>query len=464
MRVLVAGDLMMDHYIWGSCERISPEAPVQVVATQSESKRLGGAGNVVANLLELGAKVSVASVLGDDGTGDEIVAMLASMGADTSLILREKGRKSGLKSRVMAAHQQVVRIDSESVGEVSGADEFISSVSKKLGEFDIVLLSDYAKGVLSPKICSGLINLAKNASKMVLVDPKGKDYTKYSGATLLTPNRKEASEASGIKIVDSASLAQAINWLKDEINLKYGLITLSEEGIALLDKELEIFPAIAKEVFDVTGAGDTVLATLGYMLASGAGIKKAVEVANLAAAVVVAKVGSATASFTEIEELLRSRASAGFERKIKTLNELEEILAHRGKKRLVFTNGCFDILHPGHARYLSKARDFGDILIVGLNSDESVRRLKGEARPINSQDDRACLLAALGFVDYIVIFDEDTPLNLIRALRPDVLVKGADYAGKEVVGSDIAGEVRLVEFEAGKSTTGIIQRIINANK
>lgn len=463
MRVLVIGDLMLDHYIWGNCERISPEAPVQVVATKSETKRLGGAGNVVANLINLGANVSVASVLGDDAVGDEIASMLHNLGADTSLLMRESGRVSGIKSRVMAAHQQVVRIDSESVADIADAREFCQSVAENIDKIDIVLLSDYAKGVLSAQVCAGVIEIAKKAGKMVLADPKGKDYSKYRGATLLTPNRKEASEASGIKIKDEASLKSGIKWLKDELNLKYGLITLSEEGIALLDDELKIFPAIAKEVFDVTGAGDTVLATLGYMLASGADIKEAVRVANLAAAVVVAKVGSATASFSEIEELLRSQASAGFERKIKTAAELEAILAHRGQKRVVFTNGCFDILHPGHVRYLSKARDFGDILIVGLNSDASVKRLKGQARPINSQSDRACLLAALGFVDYIVIFDDDTPLELIKTLHPDVLVKGADYAGKKVVGSEMVGDVRLVEFEKGKSTSGIIQRIIDAN-
>lgn len=463
MRVLVVGDLMLDHYIWGSCERISPEAPVQVVSTKHETRRLGGAGNVVANLIELGANVSIASVLGDDRSGDEIVFMLKKLGADTSFILRQKGRVSSLKSRVMAAHQQVVRIDNETLEEIANAGELISLISRHIDEFDIVLLSDYAKGVLSYEVCAGVIQLAKKSSKMVLVDPKGKDYSKYSGATLLTPNKKEASIATGINIDDSSSLNSAIHKLKNDLDLKYGLITLSEEGIALLDDELEIFPAIAKEVFDVTGAGDTVLATLGYMLASHSDIKEAIRVANLAAAVVVAKVGSATASFSEIEELLRSRASVGFERKIKSVDELKEILAHKGQKKLVFTNGCFDILHAGHVKYLSKARDFGDILVVGLNSDESVKRLKGKERPINSQQDRACLLAALGFVDFIVIFDEDTPLNLIQSLSPDILVKGADYAQKEVVGSHIVKDVRLVEFEDGKSTTSIIQRIKNAN-
>lgn len=463
VKILVVGDLMMDHYIWGSCERISPEAPVQVISSQKESKGLGGAGNVVANLRALGASVAVASVLGDDGVGDELKAMLAGLSADVSLIMREKNRQSGIKTRVMASNQQVIRLDKESTENISCEQEFLSQVLARLDEFDLVLLSDYAKGVLSPAVCKRLIAAAKKLKKPILIDPKGSDYSKYYGATLLTPNKKEASEASGIKIKDEASLKRAIKKLKDELNLRYGLITLSEAGIALLDEKFQIFPALAKEVFDVTGAGDTVLASLGYMLASKASIAQAIKTANLAAAVVVAKVGSATASFSEIEELLNERQSWDFEHKIKSIDELVEILKNRGAKRLVFTNGCFDILHPGHTRYLSKARGFGDILVVGLNSDESVKRLKGSERPINNEQDRACLLSALSFVDFVVIFDEDTPLSLIKQLRPDVLVKGADYANKEVVGADIVKDVRLVEFEAGKSSTAIIQRIKNAN-
>ena len=241
--------------------------------------------------------------------------------------------------------------------------------------------------------------------------------------------------------------------------MTYSIITISEEGIALYDDRLHIFAAKAKEVFDVTGAGDTVLATLGYMLANGADIKEAIKIANLAAAVVVAKIGSATASFSEIEQLLNSSFGANFEHKLKSVEELEEILSQKGKKKVVFTNGCFDILHAGHVKYLARARELGDLLVVGLNSDASVKRLKGEARPINSQDDRACVLSGLGFVDYVVIFDEDTPLNLITKIKPDVLVKGADYKDKEVIGSDIVKEVRLIDFVEGKSTTGIIKRI-----
>ncbi|WP_169778008.1 D-glycero-beta-D-manno-heptose-7-phosphate kinase [Campylobacter curvus] len=464
VEILVVGDLMLDHYIWGSCDRISPEAPVQVVKIAKETHRLGGAGNVVQNLLALGAKVSVASVVGDDEVGLRIKNMLSELGAGGGLILSEKGRESSIKSRVMASHQQVVRIDKESAVKINLESELVQKVTENLRNFGVVLLSDYGKGVLSDKVCQDIINECVRLGIPVLIDPKGNDYSKYKNATLLTPNRKEASEATGIAIKNTSDLRAAIMKLKNELNLKYSIVTLSEEGIALFDKELEIFPAEAKEVFDVTGAGDTVLATLGYMLASKKDIKEAIKMANLAAAVVVAKIGSATANFGEIEELLRSRANAEFEHKIKSAEQVAEILSQRGEKKAVFTNGCFDILHAGHTRYLAKARDFGDILIVGLNSDASVRRLKGESRPINSQLDRACVLSGLGFVDYVVIFDEDTPLELIKKLSPDILVKGADYEGKEVVGSDIVKDVRLVEFVDGKSTSAIVKRIKDADK
>ena len=464
VEILVVGDLMLDHYIWGSCDRISPEAPVQVVKIAKETHRLGGAGNVVQNLLALGAKVSVASVVGDDEVGLRIKNMLSELGAGSELILSEKGRESSIKSRVMASHQQVVRIDKESAVRINLESELVQKVTENLKNFSVVLLSDYGKGVLSDKVCQDIINECVRLGIPVLIDPKGDNYSKYKNATLLTPNRKEASEATGIAIKNTDDLRAAIMKLKNELNLKYSIVTLSEEGIALFDKELEIFPAEAKEVFDVTGAGDTVLATLGYMLASKKDIKEAIKMANLAAAVVVAKIGSATANFGEIEELLRSRANAEFEHKIKSAEQVAEILSQRGEKKAVFTNGCFDILHAGHTRYLAKARDFGDILIVGLNSDASVRRLKGESRPINSQLDRACVLSGLRFVDYVVIFDEDTPLELIKKLRPDILVKGADYEGKEVVGSDIVKDVRLVEFVDGKSTSAIVKRIKDADK
>lgn len=456
-KILVIGDLMMDHYIWGSCERISPEAPVQVVLKNSESKRLGGCGNVISNLIALGADTGVISVLGDDETGRQISKLLDECGAKSELVLKERGRKSSQKSRIIVSHQQVLRLDTESVQEITLSDEIIAKFPQILKNYDIVLLSDYAKGVLSQHLCTQIIKITKDASKLVLVDPKGKDYSKYWGATLLTPNRKEASQALNRVLKDDESIKWALKQLKERYGLKYGLITLSEQGIGLYDgQDFSQYEALAKEVFDVTGAGDSVLATLGYCLADGFSISQAIQTANLAAAVVVGKVGSADASWSEINALKSQKN--GFLRKIITQNELKHI---KNGKKIIFTNGCFDILHFGHISYLEKAKNLGDILVVGLNTDRSIKALKGEQRPINSQNDRAAMLAALECVDFVVLFDDDTPLNLIKELQPDILVKGADYAGKSVVGAEFAGEVRLIEFIEGKSTTNLIKKIQN---
>ncbi|MEE3744963.1 D-glycero-beta-D-manno-heptose-7-phosphate kinase [Campylobacter porcelli] len=456
-RVLVVGDLMIDHYIWGSCDRISPEAPVQVVNIKNETKRLGGCGNVVSNLIALGADVGVVSVVGDDELGSEILKLLKDRGAKIELVIAQKGRKSSQKSRIMVSHQQVLRLDTESVSDIDCADEIIGKFQSILENYDIVLLSDYGKGVLNYYLTKQIITIAKKTSKMVLVDPKGKDYSKYKGATLLTPNKKEASEALGFVIDSDEKLELALKSMKMNYELKYSLITLSEDGIGLLDDEVKKFPALAKEVFDVTGAGDSVLATLGYCLASKMSIEEAIANANLAAAVVVGKVGSADASWKEIESLKSKKI--GFERKIVKLDELLKI--DRSGKSLVFTNGCFDILHFGHISYLQKAKMLGDILVIGLNSDSSVRALKGDDRPVNIELDRAAMLCAMEFVDFVVIFDDDTPYELIKAISPDVLVKGADYEGKVVVGSQFAKRVELIEFVEGKSTTKIIEKIRN---
>ena len=464
-KLLVVGDLMIDHYLWGSCERISPEAPVQVVNVNNESSVLGGAGNVINNLRALGAQVDVISVVGGCEISDELKSLLKDIQVDTQYLITQKDRITSKKSRIIAAQQQVVRYDRESSDEISTESQqtLTDTFASIVNDYEAVLLSDYGKGVLTNNLTQSLITLANNHGKKVLVDPKGLDYSKYQGAYLLTPNKKEASEATGINIKDDASLTQAITQLKTECDLDLSLITLSEQGVAIYDDELRTHPTVAREVFDVTGAGDTVLASLGFALTQNITIDEAVKFSNLAAGVVVGKIGSATATLNEIIEYESSLNKSTSDGHIKTWDEISAItqeLKHKNKN-IVFTNGCFDILHAGHVRYLETAKSFGDVLIVGLNSDQSVRTLKGESRPINIEQDRAYILAALEAVDYVVIFEQDTPYDLIKLIKPHTLVKGGDYEGKSVVGQDIANELKLVQFVEGKSTTKTIEKIQN---
>ncbi|EGK8084871.1 D-glycero-beta-D-manno-heptose-7-phosphate kinase [Campylobacter lari] len=445
-KILVVGDFMVDHYIWCDCTRISPEAPVMVMKSQKEDKRLGGAGNVYANLKSLGAEVFALGLVGDDESGRFLKENL------NAKLLVEKDRKTPLKSRVLSHSQQVLRLDNENDFDTKLEDEIIKEYKKIAKDYDAIILSDYAKGALTSKVTKVLIEHANTLNLPILIDPKGSDFSKYQNATLLTPNKKEAIQALGVEKIDN--LEKALKKLKDDLNLTYSIITLSEEGIALFDEKLHIIPAKALEVYDVTGAGDSVIAMLAYALALKVDIIKACELANDAAAVVVAKVGSVSVSLEEIKNLKK----ASFEDKIKSKEELVKLLQDQ---KVVFTNGCFDIMHYGHIKYLEKAKKLGDILVVGLNSDESVKRLKGNSRPINLEFQRACMLASMYFVDYVVIFDEDTPYELIEFLKPDVLVKGADYKDKEVVGSNLVKKVELIDFEDGFSTTNIINRIAN---
>jgi len=465
--LLVIGDLMVDQYLWGECDRISPEAPIQIINVDKENKLLGGAGNVVNNLKALGAKVDVISVVGDCETSTELKELLNDIEVNTKYLVTQKNRITSKKSRIIAAQQQVVRYDRESIDEISVKSQelILDSFMQIVANYEAVLLSDYGKGVLTNKLTQSLINIANEHDKKVLIDPKGPDFSKYKGAYLLTPNIKEASQATNINIRDDESLSQAIVRLKSECNLDISMITLSEKGVAIYDDELRIHPTVSREVFDVTGAGDTVLASLGFALACELDIDKAVKFSNLAAGVVVGKIGSATTTLNEIIEYESSLNKSSSDGHIKTISEittLSEELSMRGKK-IVFTNGCFDLLHAGHVRYLEAAKSFGDVLIVGLNSDRSVKALKGSDRPINMQMDRAYILAALEVVDYVVIFDEDTPYNLIKAIKPKTLAKGSDYEGKEVVGQDIAEELRLVKFVEGKSSSKTIKKIQQGN-
>jgi D-beta-D-heptose 7-phosphate kinase / D-beta-D-heptose 1-phosphate adenosyltransferase len=465
-RILVIGDLMIDHYLWGGCERISPEAPVQVVDISRETTVLGGAGNVINNLAVLGASVFVAGVIGNDESGEELRVMLKKLGVSCDGLVVQNDRKTSKKSRIVASNQQILRYDRESKESISddSMEAVVAYASQVMNACDVVILSDYGKGVITDSLAQGIIRSAQKLGKKVLVDPKGKDYTKYRGAYLLTPNKKEASEATGISIMDDASLRQALLSLKETCDLECSMITLSEDGIAIDDGSMRRFPTVAREVYDVTGAGDTVIASLSYALSCGMSIDDAAKFANRAAAVVVGKIGSATVTLDEIEEYEASLHQSDSRDHLKTQPQIVEIVERlkANNKRIVFTNGCFDILHVGHVKYLQEAKSYGDILIVGLNTDSSVRTLKGPTRPVNSEEDRAYILGALEAVDYVVLFSDETPYELIKSIAPDILVKGGDYEGKSVVGAEFSGELRLVQFVDGKSTTATIARINNA--
>ena len=442
IRCLVVGDLMLDEYLWGKAERISPEAPVQVVDVMKEELRLGGAGNVVNNLAALGVKVAVCSVVGDDENGWSLLKAFGRREVAIDAIFRDPGRRTSRKTRVVAANQQIVRIDRESRESLSAVFEqqVCSWVTAHAASFDAIVLSDYNKGILTAAVIAATVAAAATAGVPVLVDPKGTDFARYAGATLLTPNRKEAEAASGIAISDTASLTAAAHVIMNSANLQHLLVTRSEEGMSLFSKDGDAvhIPTVAREVFDVSGAGDTVLATLALAIAAGFTMAQAAGLANIAAGIAVGKLGTSVVAPQEIITAL-ALSHRDSDSKIKNLDTLVAITSTekaRGK-RIVFTNGCFDLLHAGHVKYLQKAASLGDLLILGLNSDTSVRRLKGEKRPLICEDERAHILAALDCIDYVVLFNEDTPLDLITALKPDILAKGGDYVIGDVVGRDV---------------------------
>lgn len=469
LRCLVVGDLILDEYLWGKTERISPEAPVQVVDVLREDLRLGGAGNVANNLLALGCRVSVASVIGQDENGWALVKTFNQLGIQTDGILQEPERRTGRKTRVLAANQQIVRIDRESREPLSDAPEtqFCDWLRTHLGDYDVVLVSDYLKGVLTHQVLRTVMTTARQHRIPVLVDPKGNDYRKYRGATVLTPNRKETEVASGIPVRCQATLQEAASILMATVELENLLVTRSEEGMTLFTANGETvhIPTVAREVYDVTGAGDTVLALLAFGVAGGLELAEAARLANLAAGIAVGKLGTSVVTPAEIIAALAAshRDSDG---KIKSRDVLATIIEQERHKdrQVVFTNGCFDLLHVGHVKYLQAARRLGDLLVLGLNSDASVRRLKGPRRPLIGEDERAHLLAALDCIDYVCLFDEDTPLELIAALKPDILVKGGDYTPEGVVGKELVeaygGRVELIPFVDGKSTTTIIEKVL----
>ncbi len=465
---LVIGDLMLDRYLIGEVERISPEAPVPVVLLKQENERAGGAANVAANLSLLGIRTTMAGIIGDDAEGRDLLDMLRELNIDSAIVTSQQ-RPTVTKTRILGGHQQMMRLDKESrlaftESENNALHEQISqAIAQKP---DVIILSDYAKGVLSDALCQAVIAQAKALGIPVLVDPKGRDYTKYQGATALTPNKKETSEACGIDAMDTDRLLQAAADLRDHLGLVFLAVTRGEEGISLLEQNETIhIPAAAKQVFDVSGAGDTVIATLAAGLVHGLSHRQAFELANIAAGIVVGKVGTVPVNR---EELLAELISQDSVEQADKICELETLLGRvrqwrQQKKRIVFTNGCFDLLHAGHVTYLEAARKTGDKLILGLNTDRSVSALKGPSRPVIHEADRARVLAALEAVDAVILFDEDTPLQLIDAIRPDVIVKGSDYSEDQVVGGkevkSWGGKVALIDIVPGRSTSNIIEKL-----
>ena len=465
-RIAVVGDFMIDRYIFGDAERVSPEAPVPVVHATAEQDRLGGAGNVAANLVGLGAQVLCCGVHGADRSGEQLCDLLKELGANTDAMLESSDRPTIQKIRVMARNQQMLRVDREDACALSAASE--QQLQDKLfaADWDAIVLSDYGKGCLSHEFTQSLIAEAQRRGVPSLVDPKHKDLSRYANATMVTPNRSEAEWSAGCPMSSLDAVKQEGSKLCVDAQLQSLLITLGAEGMYLLDADGSAthIPTFARQVYDVTGAGDTVISALAISLASGYDSITAMHLANAAAGIAVSKVGTTMVGREELLRYLRSSTPAG-----KVVAETDEqllaITEHfrlEGRK-VVFTNGCFDILHAGHVRYLRAARGLGDVLVLGLNDDDSVSRLKGADRPYNKLEDRAEVLAALEFIDLVVPFADDTPESLVQKICPDVLVKGADYKDKGVAGAEFVkkngGEVEFIDILPGRSTTGIAERI-----
>ena len=467
--VLVIGDLMLDRYLIGDVQRISPEAPVPVVLLKQQNDRAGGAANVAANLANLGISTRIAGCVGEDAEATTLLALINHLGIKSEAVIQSSTRPTIAKTRVMSSHQQIVRIDQESQAKFSAEEnaELHLLISRALQEKpSIVILSDYAKGVLSDDVCQSIIQACKEANIPVLVDPKGQDYTKYKGATALTPNKKETAEACGVNMNDTEALLAGAKKLKADLGLDFLAVTRGEEGITLFDKTNEHhIAATAKQVFDVSGAGDTVIATLAAGLIHGLSPQDALSLANTAAGIVVGKVGTVPIQLNELLHELTAKNTSEQTDKITDLTGLKlKVDAWRAaKQKIVFTNGCFDLLHAGHVTYLEAAKKTGDKLILGLNTDRSVSALKGPTRPVIHENDRARVLAALEAIDAVILFDEDTPLNLIHAVKPDVIVKGDDYTEEQVVGGtevkSWGGQVKLIPLVQGRSTSKIIEKM-----
>lgn len=466
-RVLCVGDVMEDRFIYGEVKRISPEAPVPVVRITRESKALGGAGNVVRNLTALGASCAFVAMIGDDRAGREVTELLAAMPTVEPYLRVTRTRETTIKNRFFSLDgHHLLRADRETTTPIVAAEveHLARAAIDQAAGADIIVLSDYAKGIFAGDLARRVINTAAKAGKSVIVDPKGTDYGRYAGADVITPNRAELAEATGLPVDGDDAIVAAARKLLADTGIRAAVVTRSSDGMTVVsgDGLVMHLPAESREISDVTGAGDTVVATLAVALSAGASLVDAARLANVAAGVVVARHGTAVAAVADIGQALMHRDLAMVESKcvdLATAVARVDDWRRRGLK-VGYTNGCFDLLHPGHVSLLAQARAACDRLIVGLNSDASVKRLKGEGRPVQSETARAAVMASIGHVDLVAIFDEDTPLRQIEALKPDVLVKGSDYSRATVIGADVVerhgGRVILADLMPAFSTTATI--------
>lgn len=467
--ILVVGDLMVDEYLWGDVERISPEAPVQVVTIKDEDFSLGGSGNVVSNVVALGAKVSAVGVIGTGTDGQLLLNKLNELGVDIAGIFQDSNRPTTRKTRIIASNQHVLRIDRETKESISEpAFEAIAKyLEDKIPDVDVVLISDYGKGLITEALMARLIAAAQKHKKITIADPKGLDFSKYSGVSLITPNKKEAALASGIEVVDETTLIEAGNKILQRVGIDKLLITCGKDGMVLFDRNKAPYKirAETRQVYDVSGAGDTVLAVFGLSVASGISFEDGAVLANTSAGIVVGKVGTATVSRQELSSALKHD---DISLKHKDLSELPVLIQDVKKKgkRLVMTNGCFDLLHAGHIMLFSASKKLGDVLIVAIDDDDSVRDLKGKGRPVISARERVRVISALDTVDYVVVFSSQELSKLIEIIRPDVLTKGSNYTSEEVFGRELVeqlgGRVVLIPVTEKISSTRIINNIRNS--
>ena len=465
-KVLVLGDVMLDRYWFGGTNRISPEAPVPVVKVQQNEERAGGAANVAMNIAALNVGVELQGFIGQDETGDALQALLAKENIHSNFV-KLSTHPTITKLRILSRHQQLLRLDFEENFHNVDGELLLAKLMPALKDYGALILSDYGKGTLNN--IQDMIKMARAAQVPVLIDPKGVDFERYRGATLLTPNMSEFEAVVGHCATD-AEIVEKGHKLIEKFDLTALLVTRSEKGMTLLQRNEEAFhlPTEAREVFDVTGAGDTVISVLGTAIADGRSLEEACYLANMAAGIVVGKLGTSTVSLVELENAIHGRSEDGFGVMTEDQLKAEVQLAKNRGEKIVMTNGCFDILHPGHVSYLEQARKLGDRLIVAVNSDASVKRLKGASRPINDLDSRMAVLAGLSSVDWLVAFEEDTPQRLIAEILPDLLVKGGDYQPEDIAGSKEVwangGDVKVLNFEDGCSTSNVIDKIQSLTK